>query len=41
MEFGHNFFYDWDEYQWNLFDNLMAECTMYYFRSLTLGWSKL
>jgi len=40
MEFGHNFFYDWDEYQWNLFDNLMAECTMYYFRSLTLGWSK-
>lgn len=40
MEFKHNFFYDWDEYQWNLFDNLMAECVMYYFRSLSLGWSK-
>lgn len=40
MEFKHNFFYDWDEYQWNLFDNLMAECVMFYFRSMALGWSK-
>lgn len=40
MEFGHNFFYDWDDYQWNLFDNLMAECVMYYFRSMVCGWSK-
>lgn len=40
MEFKHNFFYDWDEYQWNLFDNLMAECVMFYFRSLAQSWSK-
>lgn len=38
-EFGHNFFYDWDEYQWTLFDNLMAECVMFYFRSMALSWS--
>ncbi len=39
MDFGHEFFDDWDPVQWNLFDNLMAECTMYYFRSVELGWS--
>lgn len=40
MEFGHNFFYDWDETQWTLFDNLMVECVMYYFRSMSLSWTK-
>ena len=39
QEFGHNFFYDWDEYQWALFDNLMAECVMFYFRSMALSWA--
>ncbi len=32
------FFDDWDEYQWTLFDNFMAECVMYYFRSLEQVW---
>lgn len=40
MEFGNAFFTQWDEYQWQLFDNLMAECVMYYFRSMQLGWTK-
>lgn len=39
-EFGCNFFQDWDEEQWVLFDNFMAECLMYYLRSRQLGWSK-
>lgn len=39
-EFGHLLFDDWDKEQWNLFDNFMAECVMYYFRSMALGWSK-
>jgi gluconate kinase len=39
-EFGHTFFDDWDETQWNLFDNLMAECVMYYFRCIDLKWGK-
>ena len=39
QEFGHNFFTDWDERQWSLFDNLMAECVMYYMRSREKGWS--
>ncbi|MBD5273399.1 MAG: DUF3854 domain-containing protein [Bacteroides sp.] len=38
-EFGHTFFNGWDEYQWSLFDNLMAECVMIYLRSRQLGWS--
>jgi hypothetical protein len=38
-EFQHMFFDDWDEYQWNLFDNLMAECVMYYFRSFENRWA--
>lgn len=39
-DFGHQFFFDWDEYQWQLFDNLMAECVMYYLRSFELAWNK-
>lgn len=37
-DFHHMFFDDWDEIQWNLFDNLMAECVMYYFRSFEKQW---
>lgn len=37
-DFGHSFFSDWDTEQWNLFDNFMAECVMYYFRSMDQGW---
>lgn len=37
-DFGHQFFYEWDEHQWQLFDNLMMECIMYYFRSYNRGW---
>ena len=39
-DFHHMFFYDWDKYQWALFDNLMAECVMYYLRSLEQIWYK-
>lgn len=37
-DFHHMFFDDWDEYQWALFDNLMAECVMYYLRSFEEIW---
>lgn len=37
-EFGHLFFNDWDDEQWNLFDNLMAECVMLYLRSQKQTW---
>lgn len=39
MEFGHQFFTDWDDRQWALFDNLMAECVMLYMKSIQLGWA--
>ena len=39
-DFHHMFFDDWDEEQWNLFDNLMAECVMFYFRSFENCWSR-
>ncbi len=38
-EFGHNFFSDWDSYQWMLFDNLMMECVRYYMKSLDEDWA--
>lgn len=37
-DFNHQLFDDWDKEQWNLFDNLMMECVMYYLRSHDLGW---
>lgn len=37
-EFGHLFFEGWDERQWQLFDNLMAECVMIYIRSAEGRW---
>lgn len=38
-DFGVNFFSEWDNEQWNLFYNLMANCLMLYFRSMREGWS--
>lgn len=37
-EFGHQFFADWDTEQWSLFDNFMAECVMFYLKSMQEGW---
>jgi hypothetical protein len=37
-DFHHYFFDDWDEEQWNLFDNFMAECAMFYLRSIEQCW---
>lgn len=37
-DFGHRFFYDWDSLQWQLFDNFMMDCIMYYFRSYNNNW---
>ena len=37
-DFGHAFFTGWDEAQWQLFDNLMAECVQIYYRSRREGW---
>lgn len=39
-DFHHMFFDDWDADQWNLFDNLMAECVMYYLRSFEHCWAR-
>lgn len=39
-DFHHMLFDDWDDYQWTLFDNLMAECVMYYLRSFSEVWGK-
>lgn len=38
--FGHMLFDDWDAEQWNLFDNLMMECIMFYLRSREQGWTR-
>ena len=37
-EFGHLMFKGWDKYQWQLFDNFMMECIMWYFRSYNNNW---
>lgn len=39
QEFGHYFFVEWDDRQWQLFDNLLCECVMIYMRSLEYGWT--
>lgn len=39
-DFGKNFFGEWDNDDWNLFYNLMANCLLLYFRSLKNGWAK-
>lgn len=38
--FGHQFFADWDEEQWNLFYNFMAECVWIYLKSRENGWAR-
>lgn len=40
MDFGHQFFSQWDDLQWQLFDNLMIECIFYYMKSIAQGWTK-
>lgn len=37
-EFGINFFEEWDEKQWNLFYNFMADCLRVYFLAADQGW---
>jgi DNA primase len=37
-DFGINFFDEWDERQWNLFYNFMANCLQLYFKAQKLGW---
>lgn len=38
--FGHQFFADWDDTQWNLFYNFMAECVYLYFVSMQMEWAR-
>lgn len=38
-DFGHEFFEPWDDEQWSLFDNLMAECVSLYLRSRSEEWT--
>lgn len=38
--FGHQFFEDWDEKQWNLFYSLMIECVYLYFTSMQNEWHR-
>ncbi len=37
-DFGHNFFSEWDQTQWNLFYNLMANAVSLYFQSIENNW---
>lgn len=37
-DFGHLLFKDWNINQWQLFDNFMMECIMWYFRSYNNNW---
>lgn len=37
-DFGHYLFHNWNLNQWQLFDNFMMECIMYYFRSYNNNW---
>jgi hypothetical protein len=36
-EFGHLFFNDWDEEEWNRFDNFMLECLQLYLEEGLIG----
>lgn len=40
-DFGHQFFVDWDEEQWNLFYNFMAECVYWYLYSMQHVWHRI
>ena len=37
-DFGINFFDEWDDRQWNLFYNFMADCLRLYFQAAENGW---
>ena len=37
-DFGINFFDEWDDKQWNLFYNFMADCLRLYFKAADMGW---
>ncbi|MFZ4523264.1 MAG: CHC2 zinc finger domain-containing protein [Bacteroidales bacterium] len=37
-DFGINFFDEWDDRQWNLFYNFMADCLRLYFHAADQGW---
>lgn len=39
-DFGKNFFSEWDNDEWNLFYNLMANCLLLYFRCLKFRWDE-
>ena len=38
--FGHQFFEDWDDEQWNMFYSLMIECVYLYYSSMQNGWAR-
>ena len=38
--FGHQFFDDWSQEQWDMFFNLMIECVFLYFTSMRDGWAR-
>jgi hypothetical protein len=38
--FGHQFFADWSNEQWNLFYNFMVECAFLYITSMNQGWAR-
>jgi hypothetical protein len=47
-EFGHCLFDDWNEFEWNRFDDFMADCVKFYlnnglvkYNQVNLGWKKL
>ena len=40
-DFGHQFFVDWDDEQWNLFYNFMAECVYWYLYSMQHVWHRV
>ncbi len=40
-DFGHNFFEDWDEEEWNRFDNFMLECLMLYLDEGLIDYKKI
>ncbi|MCP5064059.1 MAG: hypothetical protein GY936_16580 [Ignavibacteriae bacterium] len=40
-EFGHNFFEDWEDEEWNNFDNFMLECLMLYLDEGLIAYKKV
>ena len=40
QKFGHHFFSEWDDNQWNLFLNLMVDCVHIYLKAMAEEWQK-